>query len=203
MYGVTTSEAPTSAPPSAARTVLRWIVSFAGFPLGGFAAMTLVGPVDSLGTAVVGGLLTGLVLGAVQAWALRLGRRTGLSWMVATAAGLGVGLAVGASVVGFGTELSDLQLQGAVCGAAVGLGQAGLLWPRIGRWAPAWPFFLAASWAIGWTVTTLIGVAVGQQFTVFGSAGAVTVAALTSVLPLLLRTGRRDTAAPRSATAIR
>ena len=196
-------DAPPSAPASVARAVLRWLVSFAGFPLGGFAAMTMVGPVDSLGTAVAGGLLTGLVLGAVQAWALRLGRRTGLSWLVATAAGLGLGLAVGASVVGFGTALPDLQLQGAVCGAAVGLAQVALLWPRIGRVALAWPLYLAAAWAAGWTVTTLIGVAVGEQFTVFGSAGAVTVAAMTAVLPLLLRTGGRGTAAPRSTTASR
>ena len=203
MSTLTRADAPPSAPPSAARTVLRWIVSFAGFPLGGFAAMTLVGPVDRLGTAVVGGLLTGLVLGAVQAWALRLGWRTALSWMVATGAGLSLGLAVGASLVGFGTALPDLQLQGAVCGAAVGLAQATVLWTRIGGWALAWPLYLAAAWAVGWTVTTLIGVAVGLQFTVFGSAGAVAVAALTSVLPLLLITARREPTAPCSATAIR
>jgi len=203
MSTLTTADALTSAPPSAARAVVRWLVSFAGFPLGGFAAMTIVGPVDSLGTAAVGGLLTGLVLGVVQAWALRLPRRTAPTWMFATAAGLGLGLAVGASIVGFGTDLPDLQLQGAVCGAAVGLAQVGLLWPRIGRWALAWPIYLAAAWAAGWTVTTLIGVAVGEQFTVFGAAGAVTVAALTAVLPLLLRTGRRGTTAPRSLTAVR
>ena len=203
MSTLTITDVPTPAPPSTARTVLRWIVSFAGFPLGGLAALTLVGPVDRLGTAVVGGLLTGLVLGAAQAWALRLRRRAALSWMVATGAGLGLGLAGGASLVGFGTALPDLQLQGAVCGAAVGLAQAGLLWPQIGRRALAWPPYLAVAWATGWTITTLIGVAVDQQFTVFGAAGAVTVAALTSVLPLTLRSCRPVTAAHPSGTTAR
>lgn len=202
MSTLTAAEVTTSTLPTPARTVIRWLVSFTGFPLGGLAAMTIVGPVDALGAAVVGGLLTGLVLGAVQAWALRLPRRTGLFWTLATAAGLSLGLAAGASAVGFATGLADLQLQGAVTGAAVGTTQAVLLWPRIGRWALAWPVYLAAAWATGWTVTTLIGVAVGEQFTVFGSAGAVTVAALTSVLPLLLRT-RPASSAHRAGSDVR
>ena len=203
MSALTTAEAPTTAPPSPARTVLRWMLSFAGFPLGGFAAMVIVGPVDSLGSAVAGGLLTGLVLGAVQAWALRLGGRTGTFWALATAAGLAVGLSVGAAAVGFGTDLVDLQLQGAVSGAAVGTAQAVLLWPRTGRWALVWPVYLAAAWVAGWSVTTEIGVAVGEQFTVFGSAGAVTVAVLTSVLPLLLCTRFGALPADRTGTDAR
>ena len=38
--------APTDVP-SPLRTVARWMVTFVGFPLGGFAADLLVGPVDS------------------------------------------------------------------------------------------------------------------------------------------------------------
>ena len=45
---------------------------------------------------------------------------------------------------------------------------------------------LSAAWALGWTITTAVGVEVGEQFTVFGSSGAVTVTALTLVLPYLL-----------------
>jgi hypothetical protein len=37
-------------------------------------------------------------------------------------------------------------------------------------------------WALGWTVTTLVGVAVDEQFSVFGAAGAVTFSALSGVL---------------------
>jgi hypothetical protein len=203
MSTVTTADPRSSAPPSQARTVARWLVSFAGYPLGGLLALTIVGSVDSLPTAAVGGLLTGLVLGAVQAWALRLRGRAALAWALATAAGLSLGLAAAASIVGFGTTLRDLQLQGLICGATIGVAQALLLWPQIGRRALAWPLWLAAVWAVGWTVTTLIGVAVGEQFTVFGSAGAVTVAALTAVLPLVLRTGDHGSAPDRGARATR
>jgi len=37
-------------------------------------------------------------------------------------------------------------------------------------------------WALGWTVTTLVGVAVEDQFSVFGAAGAFTFSALSGVL---------------------
>ena len=180
-------DSPPAATVPLSRMLIRWIISFVGFPLGGLAAMTLVGPVDSLGSALLGGLLTGLVLGTVQAWALRLRRRSGAGWAVATSAGLAVGVVAGASTVGFATSLADLVWQGAISGAAVGAAQIVLSWHRTGWLSLAWPALLAVAWAIGWTVTTTIGVAVDQQFAVFSSAGAVTVALLTSILPIMLR----------------
>jgi hypothetical protein len=45
-------------------------------------------------------------------------------------------------------------------------------------WAAAVP----ALWALGWTLTTLAGIDVDKQYTVFGTAGAVTFAALSGVL---------------------
>ena len=60
--------------------------------------------------------------------------------------------------------------------------------------AIGWPVYLASVWAVGWVVPALIGVQVEQQFTVFGSSGAVVVALLTSVLPLVLRRDRSGTA---------
>ena len=179
--------------PSRARTVARWMVSFVGFPLGGFAAMVLTGPVDTLLGAITGGLLTGTVLGAVQAWAMRADRRELVSWVLATAAGLGTGLSVGAWLVDFRTGLGDLALQGAISGLAVGAAQAVVLRRRTGPVAFVWPAYLAAAWTIGWSVTTSIGVQVDEQFTVFGSAGAVTVTLLTAVLPLVLHTPATST----------
>lgn len=179
---------------SPGRTLARWLVSFAGYPLGGLAALLLTGPVASPMAAVAGGFLTGAVLGLVQAWALRADGPLLRRWTVATAAGLAVGLGVGASLVGFGTALPDLVVQGAVCGASVGLAQAWVLRRRTGPVALAWPVYLAGAWAVGWVVPTLIGVQVEQQFTVFGSSGAVVVALLTSVLPLVLRRDRSGTA---------
>lgn len=171
---------------SSTRTVLRWVVSFTGFPLGGLAAMLLVGPAGGLAPALAAGLVTGVVLGAVQAWALRLDRSAALTWVAATAAGLASGLALGASLVSFGTTAGELALQGAVSGAVVGLAQAIVLAGRLGVVAAAWPAYVAGVWALGWTLTTAVGVDVERHWTVFGAAGALTAAVLTAVLPLAL-----------------
>ncbi len=179
---------PRPAPASRLSTVARWVVSFVGFPLGGLTAMLLSGPVDSMAAAILGGLLTGTVLGAAQALALRFDQRDLLNWVLATAAGLATGLTVGASVVDFRTGFGDLVLQGAISGFAVGAAQSVLVARRTGPLAFLWPAYLAAAWSIGWAVTTSVGVQVEDQFTVFGAAGAVTVSLLTAVLPVLLHT---------------
>ena len=181
----TTSPAPTTRATSP-RAFGRWMVTFTGFPLGGYAAYLTTGRVDSLVPALLGGLITGAILGAVQAWGLGRNRPPVAAWVVATALGMMVGLGLGSALVDYGTSLSDLVLQGAVTGLAVGLAQGFVLLPRLGRLALAWPAFLTAAWAAGWAVTTLIGIDVDQQFTVFGSGGALTVAALTFVLPAAL-----------------
>jgi hypothetical protein len=49
-------------------------------------------------------------------------------------------------------------------------------------WAPA----LAGVWALGWTITSAIGVDVERQYAVFGSSGAVAVTLVTMVLPFAL-----------------
>ncbi len=55
-------------PRAQGRVTGRWMLSFAGYPLGGYAAYLLTGRVDSLGPAPAGGLLTGAGLGATLAW---------------------------------------------------------------------------------------------------------------------------------------
>ncbi len=185
------------APPrSAAKVALRWLPTFLGFPAGGLLA-ELVGRVDSPGPAIAGGAITGAVLGLAQ-W---LGmRRTGpepAAWIVATSAGLAAGLGLGAAAAGYHTDLGSLATQGAICGAVVGVAQAAVLARRLGRLAAVWPFVLAAVWALGWTITSSIGVDVEAQYTVFGSSGALVVTALTSILPVEL--ARRATA-PKDAS---
>ena len=174
--------------PSWRSLTVRWIVTFAGFPAGGFTAMLIVGPVNSVTTALAGGLITGLILGAAQAWGLGWPRPGAIRWIAATAAGLTAGLGAGAALVGFGTSLAALAVQGAVCGLVLGAAQAAVLRRAIGRIAWAWPAVLAAVWALGWAVTYAAGVAVDEQFTVFGSSGAIIVTALTVVLPIVIRT---------------
>jgi hypothetical protein len=177
-------------------TAARWLLTFAGFPLGGLAARYLTGPVDSIAAAVLGGVVTGAVLGAVQAWALGTGRRSAFLWAAATAVGLAAGLGLGATSVGFSTSPDALIVQGALCGLAVGAAQALVLRASAASGSPtvllAWPPALAVIWAIGWVPTIAVGVRVGEQFTVFGSSGALVVTALTLVLPLVIATGRLD-----------
>ena len=195
MTDLTAATSTTTARHGPLRVAARWMVTFVGFPLGGFAAMLIVGPVDDPWAAVLGGLITGSAIGVAQILGLgRVGPAPG-PWIAATAVGLTVGLTFGAAVVDYGTDLTALVIQGVICGFAVGAGQAVTLRPRLGRWALAWPVAVAAIWAIGWAVTTVAGVQVDQQFTVFGSLGAIAVTACTVVLPLIRN--RRDGGAAR------
>jgi hypothetical protein len=167
------------------QSALRWLPTFAGFPIGGFVAALIAGPVDGLVAAVLAGAVTGVVLGAVQSWAMGSNGPPAGRWIAATTAGLAVGLALGSATVGYGTGLGDLVLQGAICGLAIGTVQALVLRGRIAYlWAPA----LSALWAIGWAISTSIGIDVDTQWAVFGSSGALVVTAATAVLPVVLAT---------------
>jgi hypothetical protein len=164
-------------------SALRWLPTFLGFPLGGFIAELIAGPVDDLAAALIAGAVTGVILGAVQAWGMGPNGPPAARWIAATGAGLTVGLALGSAAVDYGTSLGDLVVQGAICGLAIGIAQALTLRGRAAYlWAPA----LSALWALGWAITTSIGVDVDTQWAVFGSSGAIVVTAATAVLPVLL-----------------
>jgi hypothetical protein len=164
----------------------RWMITFVGFPLGGLAAMLTVGRVDSPVAALAGGLITGTVLGTAQV--LGLGRLlpNPARRVAATAGGLAAGLGIGATAVGFATDLTALMIQGAVSGLAVGAAQGLVLRRHRTRFALVWPLYLAVCWSLGWALITVAGVQVDNQFTVFGAIGAVSVTAATLVLPLTL-----------------
>jgi hypothetical protein len=173
--------------PAIKRTVGRWLVSFAGFPVGGYLASLAFGPLDTIPAALAGGAVTGAVLGAAQAWGFGVHRPSTRPWIGATAIGLATGLAFGSYAVDYATDLIALMVQGALTGAAVGLAQAVVLVPRLRTAALLWPFALAGLWALGWLVSyAVIGVAVGEHFYVFGSSGALVVTALTAALPVAL-----------------
>jgi hypothetical protein len=168
---------------------LRWLSTFLGFPAGGLAAELIVGPVDGVVPALLGGGITGAILGLVQWWGLGPAAPPPRRWVAASAGSLAIGLAVGSGLVGHGTGTGELMLQGAVCGLAIGTAQGALLPRRVGLvWAPA----LAALWALGWAITASIGVDVESRYTVFGSSGAVVVTALTAALPVALGSRRRS-----------
>ena len=184
-----------SSPPAVrrSRTALRWLATFIGFPLGGFIAEVVVGPVDGPVPAIVGGAITGGCLGVVQWYAIRRSGPRMIHWVSASAVGMAGGLAAGAGLVGYGTATSDLVTQGAVCGAVLGIAQSLPLAGRLGRLAAGWPVVLTGLWAVGWATTAGIGVDVDAQYTVFGSSGALVVAAGTSLLPIALARARTAT----------
>jgi hypothetical protein len=152
----------------------RWVAVAPAFPLAALIGRAVGGPVDAVEAALVGGALTGAGLAAVQWWAAdgALGRAG--AWIGAGGVGYGVGLAAGAALVGYDTGLGDLAIMGLVSGALLGAAQ-GLVLVQQGRrglaarWAPAMP----ALFALGWCASTVIGVDVENQYTVFGAAGAV------------------------------
>ena len=96
------------------------------------------------------------------------------------------GVSAGAALVDYRTDLGSLVVQGAVGGALVGVAQAVVVVPRLGLLAVVWPLYLSGTFAIGWAVTASAGIDVDQQFTIFGSSGALVATLLTVALPLAL-----------------
>jgi hypothetical protein len=152
-----------------------------GFPIGGYIANLIVGPVDSVGPALAGGLLAGAVIGAAQWYVLR--QIVPWAWIVATSVGMAAGLTVGAALADYGTSRADLLIMGAGTGLGVGGLQAlvlararvsGAAW-----WAAAYP----PAWALGWLVTSyVITTNVDEQFTNFGASGSLLFGILTGLL---------------------
>lgn len=166
--------------PEFQRTWLIWTAGFVAFPIAGLAGTAVAGRVDSPIAALSGGAVAGLVLGIGQTLASR-GRLDIRRWVPATGLGMGLGLLLGATAVGYGTSLGSLALMGALTGVVLGTAQA-LALPAVTRRRWAWALAVPALWALGWTVTTLGGISVDEQFTIFGAYGAVTFSALSGLL---------------------
>ena len=183
---------------------LLWTAGFLAFPIAGVLAEMLTGRINDVGSALVGGMVAGAVIGTGQ-WLVARRLLDPRTWIPATALAMGVGLGVGAWVVGYGTSLAELALMGAITGIPLGVAQAYLLRDRVANawvWAAAVPLL----WALGWTVTTAGGIDVDQQFAVFGAYGAITFMALSGVLLDRLRTATNPSTpamhpAPNKATA--
>ena len=175
---------------------LRWLPTFVGFIAGGAIAIAVTGPVTNVIAATGGGAIAGAVIGAGQ-WLTLRGRLPRSEWWIpATAIGQAVGLAAGATLVGYGTGLQDLAIQGAITGLGVGILQALVLRQHLATWF-WWAIATPPLWALGWIVTTVAGVGVGQNFTNFGATGAIVVTILSGLLlvQLLRAPGRVDTVA--------
>jgi len=191
---------PGSTRASRLRTWLIWTAGFLAFPLAGLAGTAVVGRVDSPVAALVGGAVAGLGIGLGQTLASR-GRLDIRRWVPATGIGMGLGLLLGAVVVDYQTSLPDLALMGALTGLVLGPAQA-LALPRGTRLRWAWAAAMPALWALGWTATTLGGIAVEDQFTVFGAYGAITFSALSGLLLLQLLPERPTAGSPPAPTPV-
>jgi hypothetical protein len=159
---------------------LLWTAGFVAFIIGGALATAVVGRVNDFGSALLGGLIAGAVIGTGQ-WLVARRLLNPKAWIPATAVAMSIGLGVGAWVVGYGTSLGELALMGAITGIPLGAAQAYLLRDRLANawvWAAAVPLL----WALGWTVTTAGGIDVDRQFAVFGAYGAIAFMALSGVL---------------------
>jgi hypothetical protein len=159
---------------------LLWTAGFVAFIIGGALATAVVGRVNDFGSALVGGMIAGAVIGTGQ-WLVARRLLNPKAWIPATAVAMSIGLGVGAWAVGYGTSLGELALMGAITGIPLGAAQAYLLRDRLANawvWAAAMPLL----WALGWTVTTVGGIDVDRQFAVFGLYGAITFMALSGVL---------------------
>ncbi|MEA2180614.1 MAG: hypothetical protein QOG77_3911 [Solirubrobacteraceae bacterium] len=161
----------------------RWVAVAFSLPIAGLIAWKVTGRVDSAGAALAGGALTGAGLGAVQWWAAAGALGRAAAWVAASAAGYGLGLAAGAALVGYDTDIGALAVMGLVSGAVLG-GAQGLVLAAGGRrgFAVAWAAAMPVLFALGWVATTAAGISVDEQFTVFGAAGAVVFMLLSGLL---------------------
>jgi hypothetical protein len=162
------------------RAWLLWLAGFLSFPIAGIAAEAVIGRIDDAGSALLGGLIAGAVIGTGQ-WLVARRLLDAQTWIPATAVAMGIGLGVGAWVVGYGTSLGELALMGFATGIPLGAAQAYLLRGRVAR-AWVWGVAMPLLWALGWTVTTAAGIDVERQYAVFGALGASTFMALSGVL---------------------
>jgi len=201
------NDAPSRAAPTqrdwkgTARRMWLWPVAILlSFPIGGYIADVVIDGVDSVGTAVLGGLVAGAVIGTAEWFVLR--KLVSWLWIPATAAGMAVGLAAGSALLDYGIARGDVVLMGALTGLGVGALQALVLArhgiPGAFWWAVANP----PLWALCWLVTSYVLTAnVKEQFVNFGGSGALVFGLLTWLLLAALFRGTDQDARSKSALA--
>ncbi len=172
----TTTSAVVARPTRSLPAAALWTLGFLTFPVAGVAGTAVAGPLDAPVAALLGGLTTGAVIGLGQAL-VSTRRLAVLRWTFATAVGTAAGLLLGASTVSYATGLADLAVMGALTGAVLGPVQA-LALPARARHRWIWAAAMPPVWAAGWSVTAAAGIAVEEQFMVFGASGALTATVL-------------------------
>jgi hypothetical protein len=167
-----------------------WVVAFLGFPLGGTLAYTLIGPITTTVQAGLAGTITGAILGGVQWLVLRTAIPLPMWWVVATSAGMALGLAL--SVAFFGSETSGAELlwRAAITGLSIGIAQ----WIVLRQVLPhsaLWIAVVGLGWVLGWFVTRSAGIDLSLKWSVFGTSGALVFQLLTGLaLYFLIRSAQ-------------
>jgi hypothetical protein len=178
-------------------TLLRWILATVAFPIGGYVGHAVGGPAATLPAALISGIIAGAVIGLGQALALGLHPQAIALWAAATAAGLGVALAVVTVIIGQIDTTADAVILGAASGLAIGAGQAALLArERVGN-AWIWVVASTAAWAVGWLITSgAVGVGLAPGWPVYGLSGAVVSQVITGVVMWKLMPSEAAASAP-------
>jgi hypothetical protein len=175
-----------------------WAAAFLGFPIGGAAATLLVGPIESVGSALIAGAVAGGVIGGAQWLVQRLRLAVSALWVPATAAAMALGMALGQILLGDSTAQLPLLLRGLIVGAAIGAAQAALLRGILPTHI-LWAAVVTVGWPLAWAVSAAIGIDLSRNWAVFGSSGALAFQVATGLtLAYLLR---RSALAPTSAPA--
>ena len=95
-----------------ARRMWLWpVMILISLPIAGYIADVVINGVDSVGTALAGGVIAGAIIGAAGWFVLR--KLVSWLWIPATTVGMAVGLAGGAALVDYGIDRGDLLLMGA------------------------------------------------------------------------------------------
>jgi hypothetical protein len=182
------------------RRFVRWLPTFLAFPLGGLAAITLVGATATPATGLATGAILGAIVGGAQWLALR-SSGVGPAWWLATTLATAVATALTLLVVGSGTTTSDLMLRGAITGLAVGASQAIVLrttWTR----RVAWTAVTAAAWAGAWLITLQVIVDPERGYVGFGASGALAATVLTGLALAVVLGPRQGTGPALEAPAV-
>jgi hypothetical protein len=168
---------------------LLWFIAFTGFPIGGLLVKLLIGPISTLSSAALGGIISGAILGMVQWLVLRGQFPLSIFWVMASSIGMAAGLVIGTLLLGSDTSGSVLLWRALITGLCVGMAQ-GLVF-RSSLSVPVlqtlmWTVMVALAWTLGWWITRSVGVDLGPKWTVFGSTGAWAFQVLTGLAMFLI-----------------
>ncbi len=158
--------------------VYKWMLTFFGFPIGGFVAYLIFGSVDDLLSSILSGFVVGLVVGAAQWLVLRKAIPLSYWWIPYSGVGIALGLSLGTVLIGTDIESSELVLRGAITGLCLGIVQWLLLKQHV-RFSGVWIIAIPIFWSLAWLATKGAGIDLSKGWAVFGASGAIVFSILT------------------------